>query len=171
MVAINIGFCVSKKWFSFVSEALLAFIDRWKRFGHRKILKFKNKRKRKGEFPQRERIELANAADAAGGQQQNQEAPPEWNAEECDSHSFDDSDRFEEDSLCSWSSEPESLCNNWRGWKRPITASTFGNGGVRKTADGKFIYLFILNRVVRSNQNIQQMSQRSKTQLYSLQST
>lgn len=64
-------------------------------------------------------------------------------AEECDSHSFDDSDRFEEDSLCSWSSEPESLCNNWRGWKRPITASTFGNGGVRKTADGKFIYVFI----------------------------
>ncbi|KAG4075704.1 hypothetical protein HA402_003529 [Bradysia odoriphaga] len=74
-------------------------------------------------------------ADAVGGQQQQQEAPPEWNAEECDSHSFDDSDRFEEDSLCSWSSEPESLCNNWRGWKRPITASTFGNGGVRKTAD------------------------------------
>ncbi|XP_015771685.1 PREDICTED: zinc finger SWIM domain-containing protein 8-like isoform X2 [Acropora digitifera] len=32
--------------------------------------------------------------------------------------SFDDSDRFEEDSLCSWASEPESLCNNWRGWKR-----------------------------------------------------
>lgn len=78
-------------------------------------------------------------ADAVGGQQQQQEAPPEWNAEECDSHSFDDSDRFEEDSLCSWSSEPESLCNNWRGWKRPITASTFGNGGVRKTADGKFV--------------------------------
>ncbi|XP_026286597.1 zinc finger SWIM domain-containing protein 8 homolog isoform X2 [Frankliniella occidentalis] len=33
--------------------------------------------------------------------------------------SFYDSDRFEEDSLCSWSSEPESLCNNWRGWKKP----------------------------------------------------
>ncbi|XP_064457941.1 zinc finger SWIM domain-containing protein 8 homolog [Ornithodoros turicata] len=39
--------------------------------------------------------------------------------EEGDRFSFEDSDRFEEDSLCSWISEPESLCNNWRGWKRP----------------------------------------------------
>ncbi|KAI1293768.1 Zinc finger SWIM domain-containing protein 8 [Halotydeus destructor] len=31
---------------------------------------------------------------------------------------FDDSDRFEEDSLCSLLSEPESVCNNWRGWKK-----------------------------------------------------
>ena len=37
---------------------------------------------------------------------------------EGDRFSFDDSDRFEEDSLCSWISEPESLCNNWRGWRR-----------------------------------------------------
>ena len=41
----------------------------------------------------------------------------EWEYEG-DRFSFDDSDRFEEDSLCSWLSEPESLCNNWRGWKR-----------------------------------------------------
>lgn len=41
-----------------------------------------------------------------------------------DRFSFDDSIRFEEDSLCSWSSEAESLCNNWRGWKKPTT----GNG-------------------------------------------
>ena len=40
----------------------------------------------------------------------------EENDEEC--RSFDDSDRFEEDSLCSWVSEPESVCGNWRGWKR-----------------------------------------------------
>lgn len=54
------------------------------------------------------------AEDAAG-----QPSPQiiEW--EETDRYSFDDSDRFEEDSLCSWSSEPESLCNNWRGWRRP----------------------------------------------------
>ncbi|CAN7993338.1 unnamed protein product [Ixodes hexagonus] len=39
--------------------------------------------------------------------------------DEGDRFSFEDSDRFEEDSLCSWISEPESLCNNWRGWKRP----------------------------------------------------
>ena len=46
----------------------------------------------------------------------------EW--EEADRMSFDDSDRFEEDSLCSWGSEPESLCNNWRGWKKPLVPST-----------------------------------------------
>ncbi|XP_063237726.1 zinc finger SWIM domain-containing protein 8 homolog isoform X2 [Bacillus rossius redtenbacheri] len=45
----------------------------------------------------------------------------EW--EDTDRFSFEDSDRFEEDSLCSWSSEPESLCNNWRGWKRPFGSS------------------------------------------------
>lgn len=32
--------------------------------------------------------------------------------------SFEDSDRFEEDSLCSWISEPESVVNNWRGWRK-----------------------------------------------------
>ncbi|KAK7003387.1 zinc finger SWIM domain-containing protein 8-like isoform X2 [Biomphalaria glabrata] len=41
----------------------------------------------------------------------------EWEYEG-DRFSFEDSDRFEEDSLCSWGSEPESVCNNWRGWKR-----------------------------------------------------
>lgn len=41
----------------------------------------------------------------------------DWEAEN-DRFSFDDSDRFEEDSLCSWISEPESLCNNWRGWRK-----------------------------------------------------
>lgn len=41
----------------------------------------------------------------------------EWEYEG-DKFSFEDSDRFEEDSLCSWVSEPESVCNNWRGWKR-----------------------------------------------------
>lgn len=40
-----------------------------------------------------------------------------------DRGSFDDSDRFEEeDSLCSWISESESLVNNWRGWKKQHTA-------------------------------------------------
>jgi len=40
----------------------------------------------------------------------------EW--EEQDRFSFEDSDRFEEDSLCSWISEPESVVNNWRGWRK-----------------------------------------------------
>ncbi|XP_076629191.1 zinc finger SWIM domain-containing dorado, partial [Colletes latitarsis] len=53
----------------------------------------------------------------------------EW--EETDRYSFDDSDRFEEDSLCSWSSEPESLCNNWRGWRRPPA----GFGTAKKTLE------------------------------------
>ncbi|XP_014261902.1 zinc finger SWIM domain-containing protein 8-like [Cimex lectularius] len=47
-----------------------------------------------------------------------------WSQEENDTFSFEDSDRFEEDSLCSWSTEPESTCNNWRGWKRPTVANT-----------------------------------------------
>ncbi|XP_070544794.1 zinc finger SWIM domain-containing protein 8-like [Ptychodera flava] len=38
--------------------------------------------------------------------------------EDGDQFSFEDSDRFEEDSLCSWLSETESVCNNWRGWKK-----------------------------------------------------
>ncbi|EDV95223.1 GH17249 [Drosophila grimshawi] len=50
-----------------------------------------------------------------------------------DRFSFDDSIRFEEDSLCSWSSEAESLCNNWRGWKKPSNCSITmgpGNNGI-----------------------------------------
>lgn len=41
----------------------------------------------------------------------------DWEGD-ADRFSFEDSDRFEEDSLCSWISEPESLCNNWRGWRK-----------------------------------------------------
>ena len=41
----------------------------------------------------------------------------DWN-NEGDRFSFDDSENFEEESVCSWLSEPESLNNNWRGWKR-----------------------------------------------------
>ena len=40
----------------------------------------------------------------------------EWG--DVDQFSFDDSDRFDEDSVCSWISEPESVVNNWRGWRR-----------------------------------------------------
>ena len=35
--------------------------------------------------------------------------------------SFEDSDRFDEDSVCfedSLMSEPESICTNWRGWRK-----------------------------------------------------
>lgn len=79
-----------------------------------------------------------NQQPAAAAEQAQEVVQPEWNAEECDRFSFDDSDRFEEDSLCSWSSEPESLCNNWRGWKRPTTNSNFGVGALKKH-DGKLI--------------------------------
>lgn len=81
-----------------------------------------------------------NQQPAAVAGQAQEVVQPEWNAEECDRFSFDDSDRFEEDSLCSWSSEPESLCNNWRGWKRPTINSNFGIGGLRKH-DGKYAIL------------------------------
>ena len=40
----------------------------------------------------------------------------EW--EDQETFSFEDSDRFEEDSLCSYFSEPESVVNNWRGWRK-----------------------------------------------------
>lgn len=54
-----------------------------------------------------------------------------------DRFTFEDSDRFEEDSICSWSSEPESLCNNWRGWKRPgIQGNVYGILS-KRSAEGK----------------------------------
>lgn len=75
----------------------------------------------------------AGAGGAAGGEDGGPGGPiVDW--EETDRFSFEDSDRFEEDSLCSWSSEPESLCNNWRGWRRP----TVGFGNSKKTSEGKF---------------------------------
>lgn len=82
---------------------------------------------------------------AAAEQAQQVVQQPECNAPECDNYSFEDSDRFEEDSLCSYSTEPESLCNNWRGWKRPVAnGQTFGNGTfIKKQGDGKFcIHLY-----------------------------
>lgn len=57
--------------------------------------------------------------------------------EEGDHFSFEDSERFEEDSLCSWSSEPESLCNNWRGWKRPNAQNPFIARPTKKPVQGK----------------------------------
>ncbi|XP_059469798.1 zinc finger SWIM domain-containing protein 8 homolog isoform X2 [Neocloeon triangulifer] len=65
------------------------------------------------------------AAAAAAAVDESSDPMVDW--EEGESRfSFEDSDRFEEDSLCSWSSEPESVCNNWRGWKRPPNAATQG---------------------------------------------
>lgn len=88
------------------------------------------------------------AGGLARGEARNPEIPqdPEnqggeqWNDSQNDRFSFEDSDRFEEDSLCSWSSEPESLCNNWRGWKKPsinlsANNSLFGSGPPRKLTD------------------------------------
>jgi len=63
----------------------------------------------------------------------------EW--EEQDRFSFEDSDRFEEDSLCSWISEPESVVNNWRGWRKQ--SSIAATAGLSKTSDkdGKLLSL------------------------------
>lgn len=63
--------------------------------------------------------------------------------EEADHFSFEDSERFEEDSLCSWSSEPESLCNNWRGWRRPNLPNTFGGRATKKSIQGNSIQLIL----------------------------
>ncbi|XP_035825489.1 zinc finger SWIM domain-containing protein 8 [Aplysia californica] len=57
----------------------------------------------------------------------------EWEYEG-DRFSFEDSDRFEEDSLCSWGSEPESVCNNWRGWKRQNGGPNVGAGRERQVS-------------------------------------
>lgn len=69
-------------------------------------------------------------------------------AEECDHFSFDDSDRFEEDSICTWSSEPESMCNNWRGWKKPSQASggvaTNNNGNGNNNTSSSFMGISML---------------------------
>uniref|UniRef100_A0A668AWR2 Zinc finger, SWIM-type containing 8 n=1 Tax=Myripristis murdjan TaxID=586833 RepID=A0A668AWR2_9TELE len=55
----------------------------------------------------------------------------EW--EDGERFSFEDSDRFEEDSLCSFISEAESLCQNWRGWRKqsagPNSPTGTSNGG------------------------------------------
>ncbi|XP_042239030.1 zinc finger SWIM domain-containing protein 8 homolog isoform X2 [Homarus americanus] len=56
--------------------------------------------------------------------------------EEGDRFSFEDSERFEEDSLCSWISEPESLCNNWRGWKRSEKIASLLYGRTRAQDGG-----------------------------------
>lgn len=55
---------------------------------------------------------------------------------ENDRYSFEDSDRFEEDSLCTWSSEPESACINWRGWRKPTE---------QNTEDGQYFIFFFLS--------------------------
>uniref|UniRef100_A0A4W4F0X2 SWIM-type domain-containing protein n=1 Tax=Electrophorus electricus TaxID=8005 RepID=A0A4W4F0X2_ELEEL len=56
----------------------------------------------------------------------------EW--EDGERFSFEDSDRFEEDSLCSFISEAESLCQNWRGWRKqsagPNSPTVGGDGQV-----------------------------------------
>lgn len=71
------------------------------------------------------------------------------NNQDTDTFSFEDSDRFEEDSLCSWSSEHESLCNNWRGWKKPNTSSDSNNAysTSRKNSPGK-VYLLNLTSLL-----------------------
>lgn len=52
----------------------------------------------------------------------------EW-AEDDEERYSGDSDGFDEDSVCSWLSEPESLCNVWRGWKKQNAPSAAANGG------------------------------------------
>lgn len=85
-------------------------------------------------------LKVAASGDLSGGGGggDDEGAMRDW--EEGGRFSFEDSDRFEEDSLCSWSSEPESLCNNWRGWKKPtISSGSFNFATGRRTYDGKYI--------------------------------
>lgn len=86
-------------------------------------------------------LKVAGAVNLSGGGAGGDVAAAMLEWEEGDRYSFEDSDRFEEDSLCSWSSEPESLCNNWRGWKRPQGASagsfSFQGSGKQHRIDGE----------------------------------
>lgn len=77
-----------------------------------------------------------NRAAAAAAAAAPAEGGPILDWEENDRFSFEDSDRFEEDSLCSWSSEPESICNNWRGWKKPVTTNTLCTS--KKSSEGSY---------------------------------
>lgn len=80
-------------------------------------------------------LKLAAAGNLAGGSGGSGDvvAPAMLDWEEA--LSFEDSDRFEEDSLCSWTSEPESVCNNWRGWKKPSNSSNTYFGANKKSVD------------------------------------
>ncbi|XP_017776997.1 PREDICTED: zinc finger SWIM domain-containing protein 8 [Nicrophorus vespilloides] len=73
---------------------------------------------------------------AGGGGGDDEAEMLEWEIDN-DRFSFEDSDRFEEDSLCSWSSEPESVCNNWRGWKKPVNGGSYSFGANKKQAEDK----------------------------------
>ncbi|KAL0964419.1 hypothetical protein UPYG_G00323590 [Umbra pygmaea] len=64
----------------------------------------------------------------------------EW--EDGERFSFEDSDRFEEDSLCSFISEAESLCQNWRGWRKQCAGP---NSPTVKIKDGQVIPLVELS--------------------------
>ncbi|XP_018670723.2 zinc finger SWIM domain-containing protein 8 [Ciona intestinalis] len=44
--------------------------------------------------------------------------------------SFEDSDRFDDESICSWMSETESFCTNWRGWRRQNCSLVVSNGNL-----------------------------------------
>uniref|UniRef100_A0A6Q2Y3X1 SWIM-type domain-containing protein n=1 Tax=Esox lucius TaxID=8010 RepID=A0A6Q2Y3X1_ESOLU len=73
----------------------------------------------------------------------------EW--EDGERFSFEDSDRFEEDSLCSFISEAESLCQNWRGWRKQSagpnspTVKIKGVGGGARWVYGQVIPLVELS--------------------------
>lgn len=86
-------------------------------------------------------LKVAASGDLPGGGAgvEDEAGMRDW--EEGGRFSFEDSDRFEEDSLCSWSSEPESLCNNWRGWKRPpLSAGPLGYTGNKKAlSEGTYL--------------------------------
>jgi hypothetical protein len=46
-----------------------------------------------------------------------------------------------QDSLCSWISEPESVVNNWRGWRKQGSFVGRGIGGRSLDTDGNVLSL------------------------------
>ena len=61
----------------------------------------------------------------------------EW--DDGDRFSFEDSERFEEESICSWMSDTaESVCNNWRGWKKNVSLNPGSSPGVNASNVWRF---------------------------------
>lgn len=65
---------------------------------------------------------------------------------DADRYSFD-SDGFDEESICSWISEPESLCNVWRGWtlknsSKQLISSGSATGELLSAAKRKLLCKF-----------------------------
>uniref|UniRef100_A0A8C9W5I6 Zinc finger, SWIM-type containing 8 n=1 Tax=Scleropages formosus TaxID=113540 RepID=A0A8C9W5I6_SCLFO len=76
----------------------------------------------------------------------------EW--EDGERFSFEDSDRFEEDSLCSFISEAESLCQNWRGWRKQSAGPNSPTVKIKGETDRRPLYGLVIPLVELSAKQV-----------------